>query len=84
MAFVLGSYVGERYDRTGKEHGDPLNECLGPDCFAPSFGAIAGLSACGIVGSVVLWMRTKGLYASMVGRLLEAEAEAGFVDGSSD
>lgn len=75
-AYVLGSYVGERYDAVGKGHGDQTGDCVGADCFAGAFRTITVLSGIGVVGAVVLYRRTRRLYAAMVGRLLEAEDEA--------
>ena len=71
-AYVLGAYVGGRYDAVGKAHGD-ASGCVGADCFASSFRTIAMLSGLGVAGAIVLWRRTTGMYAGLVGRLLEVE-----------
>ena len=77
IAYVLGSFVGARYDSIGRAHGDPVNDCIGSDCFSGSFRTIALLSACGLALSVGLWHRTKDRYQHLVGELLQLEAEAG-------
>ncbi len=58
IAYLLGTYVGQAYDATGKAQGDPPGECIGVRCFAGSFRTISILTYVGVALSVALWHRT--------------------------
>ncbi|KAJ0680482.1 putative major facilitator superfamily, MFS transporter superfamily [Helianthus annuus] len=74
VASPMGSYIfsvqviGNIYDRKAQASGGP---CHGLHCFRLSFSIFATVCGFGIIVSLVLFLRTKGLYASILQRRLK-------------
>ena len=58
--------AGALYARALARHGGGGGACRGPDCFRATFLLLAGLAAAALVIAVVLWHRTRPLYAKVI------------------
>lgn len=56
---------GWLYQRASAAQGGS-GACRGPACFRTTFLVLAGLAAAALVAAVVLWQRTRPLYAKVI------------------